>query len=91
MVMWAHLGPFICLNLFLKQWNVLLNGPLGNMQTTMVKYHSMQHAYSGMKGTDTALLTIVNMIKSLILRDKFCLVISVNIKGAFENLATLAI
>ena len=52
---------------------------------------SMQHAYSGTKGTDTALSTLVNMIESLILRDEFCLVISVDIKGAFDNLATLAI
>ena len=44
---------------------------------------SMQHAYRGMKGTDTALLTLVNMIESSILRDEFCLVISVDIKGIF--------
>ena len=52
------------------------------------KISPVQHAYSGTKGTDTALLTLVNMIKSSILRDKFCLVISINIKGAFDNLAT---
>ena len=53
------------------------------------KISPMQHAYSGTKGTDTALSTLVNMIKSLILRDKFRLVISV--KEAFDNLATPAI
>ena len=51
----------------------------------------MQHAYSGSKGTDTALSTLVNMIESSILRDEFCLVVSVDIKGAFANLSTLAI
>ena len=43
----------------------------------------MQHAYSGSKGTNTALSTLVNMIESSILRDEFCLVVSVDIKGAF--------
>ena len=51
----------------------------------------MQHAYSGSKGTNTALSTLVNMIESSILRGKFCLVISVDIKGAFDNLSNLAI
>ena len=51
----------------------------------------MQHAYSGSKGTDTALSTLVNMIESSILRDEFCLVVSVDIKGAFDNLSNMAI
>ena len=51
----------------------------------------MQHAYSGSKGTDTALSTLVSMIESSILRGKCCLVISVDIKGAFDNLSNLAI
>ena len=51
----------------------------------------MQHAYSGTKGTDTALSTLVNMIESAILRKHLCLVISVDIQGAFNNLATQAI
>ena len=51
----------------------------------------MQHAYSGTKGTDSALSTLVNMIESYILRKGLCLVISVDIQGAFDNLATIAI
>ena len=51
----------------------------------------MQHAYSGTKGTDTALSTLVNMIESSILRKGLCLVVSVDIQGAFDNLATIAI
>ena len=35
------------------------------------KISNMQHAYSGTKGTDTALSTLVNMIESLILRNNF--------------------
>ena len=50
----------------------------------------MQHAYSGSKGTNKVLSTLVNMIENSILRGKF-LVISVDIKGAFDNLANLAI
>ena len=50
-----------------------------------------QHAYSGSKGTDTALSTLVNLIESAILRKQLCLVISVDIKGAFDNLAFMAI
>ena len=55
------------------------------------KISEMQHAYSGTKGTDTALSTLVNMIESSILRKEFCLVVSVDIQGAFDNLATIAI
>ena len=55
------------------------------------KISDMQHAYSGTRGTDTALSTLVNMIESSILRKQLCLVISVDIQGAFDNLAFLAI
>ena len=51
----------------------------------------MQHAYSGTRGTDTALSILVNMIESSILRKQLCLVISVDIQGAFDNLAFLSI
>ena len=37
------------------------------------------------KGTDTALCTLVNMIESSILRKEFCLVVSVDIQGAFDK------
>ena len=49
-----------------------------------------QHAY-GSKGTDIALSTLVNLIESAILRKQLCLVISVDIQGAFDNLAFMAI
>ena len=52
---------------------------------------NLQHAYCSTKGTDTALSTLVNMIESCILRSKICLVLSVDIKGAFNNLATKTI
>ena len=55
------------------------------------KNSDMQHAYSGTRGTDTALSTIVNIIESSILRKQLCLVIFVDIQGAFDNLAFLAI
>ena len=55
------------------------------------KISEMQHAYSGTRGTDTALSTLVNMIESSILRKQICLVISVDIQGAFNNLAFMAI
>ena len=51
----------------------------------------LQHAYSGIRGTDTALSTLVNLIESAILRKQLCLVISVDIQGAFDNLAFMAI
>ena len=50
-----------------------------------------QHAYSGSKGTDTARSTLVNLIESAILSKQLCLVISVDIKGAFDNLAFMSI
>ena len=52
------------------------------------KISNMQHAYSNTKGTDTALSTLVNMLESCILRSQLCLVLSVDIMGAFNNLAT---
>ena len=55
------------------------------------KISKLQHAYCSTKGTDTALSTLVNMIESCILRSKICLVLSVDIKGAFNNLATKTI
>ena len=55
------------------------------------KISNLQHAYCSTKGTDTALSTLVNMIESCILRSKICLVLSVDIKGAFNNLATKTI
>ena len=55
------------------------------------KISKLQQAYCSTKGTDTALSTLVNMIESCILRSKICLVLSVDIKGAFNNLATKTI
>ena len=42
-------------------------------------------------GTDTALSTLVNLIESEILMKQLCLVVSVDIHGAFDNLAFMAI
>ena len=55
------------------------------------KISYMQHAYSSTKGTDTALSTLVNTIESCILRSQICLVLSADIMGAFNNLATKTI
>ena len=55
------------------------------------KISNMQHAYSSTKDIDTALSTLVNMIESCILRSQICLVLSVYIMGAFNNLATKTI
>ena len=52
------------------------------------KISKMQHAYSSTKGT---LSTLVNMIESCILRSQICLVLSVYIMGAFNNLTTTTI
>ena len=57
----------------------------------MGQISDLQHAYSGTRGTDTALSTLVNLIESAILRKQLCLVISVDIQGAFDNLAFMAI
>ena len=55
------------------------------------KISNMQHAYSSTKGTDTALTTLVNLIESCILRNQICLVLSIDIMGAFDNLSTQTI
>ena len=61
------------------------------MLMTMVKFPICNMHIVGTKGTDSALSTLVNMIESAILRRHICLVISVDIQGAFDNLATHAI
>ena len=91
MGMQGHLDPSLLLNFYINQWNVLLNGLLESMPIKWVKFLDMQHAYSGTRGIDTALSTLVNLIESAILRKQLCLVISVDIQGAFDNLAFLAI
>ena len=58
---------------------------------TLVKSPICNMPYSGTKGTDTALSTLVNMIESSILRSEFCFVLSVDIMGAFDNLETITI
>ena len=91
MGMLGHLDPYLLLNFYLNLWSVSLSGYSENMPTNLEKISDMQHAYSGTRGTDTALSTLVNMIESSILRKQLCLVISVDIQGAFDNLAFLAI
>ena len=46
---------------------------------------------TSLNGRYTALSTLVNLIESAILRKQLCLVISVDIQGAFDNLAFMAI
>ena len=77
----GHLDPYPSLNLYLSPWSVSLSGYSGNMLTNLEKNSEMQHAYSGTRGTDTALSTLVNMIESSILRKQICLVLSVDIQG----------
>ena len=48
----------------------------------------LQHAYRSDKGTDTAIAEQVDLIESGIYRDKFVLVISMDMQGAFDNLKT---
>ena len=91
MVRWDHLDPSLLPNLFLKTIEQVVEWSLREHANDYSKISYMQHAYSGTKGTDTALSTLVNMIKSSILRKELCLVISVDIKGAFDNLPTYAI
>ena len=84
----GHLDPSLSLNIFLKLWN---EWSLRENSDNYGKNSNMQHAYSSTKGTDTALSTLVNMIESCMLRSQLCLVLSVDIMGAFNNLATNAI
>ena len=63
-----HLGPSLLHNFFLSPWSVSLNGHSVNKGTKIGQISDFQHAYSGSKGTDTALSTLVNLIESAILR-----------------------
>ena len=50
-----------------------------------------QHAYRADKGTDTAIAEQVDLIQSAIFRDKYALVVSMDMQGAFDNLKTESI
>ena len=68
-------------------------GPLREkLRQLWQKSLTCKHAYSSTKGTDTALSTLVNMIEKFASSGaKICLVLSVDIMGAFNNLATKTI
>ena len=50
-----------------------------------------QHAYRSDKGTDTAIAEQVDLIESAIYREKYALVVSMDMQGAFDNLKTESI
>ena len=73
---------------FFKTMERVVEWSLRENSDNYFKISNMQHAYSSTKGTVTALSTLVNMIESCILRSQICHVLSVDIMGAFNNLAT---
>ena len=91
MVRLAHLGLSHLPNFLFKTMEHVIEWSLREHADKMGQISDLQHAYSGTKGTDTALSTLVNLIESAILRKQLCLVISVDIQGAFDNLAFMAI
>ena len=91
MVRLGHLDPSLSLNIFFKTMERVVEWSLRENSDNYGKIFNMQHAYTSTKGTDTALSTLVNMIESCILRNQLCLVLSVDIMGAFNNLATSSI
>ena len=91
MVRLAHLGPISLTQFLFKTMEHVIEWSLREHADKMGQISDLQHAYSGTKGTDTALSTLVNLIESAILRKQLCLVISVDIQGAFDNLAFMAI
>ena len=91
---YGEAGSFrpISLTQFLfKSMECVIEWSLSEHADKIGQISDFQHAYSGSKGTDTALSTLVNLIESAILRKQLCLVISVDIQGAFDNLAFMAI
>ena len=91
MEMQGHLDPYLLLNFSFKSMEHVIEWLLREHANKFRKNSDMQHTYSGTRGTDTDLSTLVNMIESSILRKQLCLVISVDIQGAFDNLAFLVI
>ena len=91
MVKLGPLDPYLSPNFYLKTMERVMEWYLRENYNDFGKISNMQHAYSGTKGTDTALSTLVNMIESSILKSEYCLVLSVDIMGAFDNLATTTI
>ena len=87
----AHLGLSLSPNFYLRPWKRIIEWSLSEHDEKLGQISEFQHAYGGSKGTDTALSTLVNLIESAILRKQLCLVISVDIKGAFDNLAFMSI
>ena len=82
------LGLSLLLNILFKTMERVVEWTLRENCNLYGKISNMQHAYSSTKGTDTALSTLVNLIESSILRSELCLVLSVDIMGSFNNLAT---
>ena len=87
----AHLGLSLSLKFYLRPWSVSLNGRFVSMMIKLVKSLNFNMHTVVLRGQILLCPTPVNLIESAILRKQLCLVISVDIKGAFDNLAFMAI
>ena len=75
--------PISLTHFLLKTMEHVIEWSLREHAKKMGQISDLQHAYSCTRGTDTALSTLVNLIESAILRKQLCLVVSVDIQGAF--------
>ena len=83
--------PIALMQFVFKAMERILEWHLQEHETKIGKVSTMQHAYSGRRGTDTALSHLVDKVESAILRGQYALVVSMDIKGAFDNLKTESI
>ena len=80
--------PISMFNVLLKGLEKLVKWELERNSLSSNPLHPDQHAFSREKGTDTALVRVVDIIEKGLLTQQFTLGVFLDIKGAFNNLKT---
>ena len=80
--------PISMFNVLLKGLEKIVKWELERNSLSSNPLHEEQHAFSREKGTDTALIRVVDTIEKGLLTGKLSLGVFIDIKGAFNNLKT---
>ena len=80
--------PISMFNALIKGLEKLVKWELERNALSSKPLHKDQHAFSREKGTDTALVRVVDTIEKGLLRNQFTLGVFIDIAGAFNNLDT---
>ena len=80
--------PISMFNVLIKGLEKLVKWEIERKSLSNKPLHKEQHAFCREKGTDTALVKVVDTIEKGLLRNKFTLGVFIDIAGAFNNLNT---